>query len=138
MNRTRSEAGSAALELALITPVLLLFLLLAVALGRLATARADVDGAAGAAARAASIARSPVAARSSAEDVAAATLGDRSVPCADLDVTVDTAYFRPGGQVVVDLTCTVRLGQLARIGLPGTKTMHARGVAVIDVFRGSA
>ena len=55
----REETGSVVAELVLLTPLLILVLLFVVALGRLAGARIDVDGAAAQAARAASIARDP-------------------------------------------------------------------------------
>ena len=134
--RARGEVGSASLELALVTPVLLLMLLFVVALGRLGEARADVDAAAAQAARAASIARTPAGARTAATDTASAALDARSLPCSGLDVVVDTSAFRPGGQVVVDLTCTVPLGQLGGIGLPGAKRLQSTAIAVVDVFRG--
>ncbi len=53
------ERGSAAVELVLATPVLVALMLLAVAGGRLASARGEVDAAARDAARAASIGRTP-------------------------------------------------------------------------------
>ena len=55
----RDESGSVTAELVLLTPLLILLLLFVVALGRLAGARLEVDGAAAQAARAASIAREP-------------------------------------------------------------------------------
>ncbi len=42
----RAEAGSSTVELVLLTPLLVLFMVFVVALGRLASARAEVDGAA--------------------------------------------------------------------------------------------
>jgi Flp pilus assembly protein TadG len=133
----RGQDGSASLELALITPALLVVLLFVVGLGRLGGARMDVDGAAAQAARAASVARTSAAARSAATDAASAALGDRSLRCASLDVAVDTTAFRPGGQVVVDLTCTVSLSSLSGFSLPGAKTLRGRAVAVVDAFTSS-
>lgn len=130
-----AEAGSAAVELTLLAPLLVLFLLLVVALGRLATARADVDGAARDAARAASIARDPATAERSSHDAAAATLVDRGVTCRSLEVVVDTSAFRPGGWVAADVTCSVDLADVALLRLPGTKAVHARFVAPIDTLR---
>lgn len=129
------EAGSAAVELTLLTPLLLMFLLVVVALGRMATARADVDGAARDVARAASMARDPFAAQQSSRDVAAATLAERGVTCRSLEVTVDTSAFRAGGWVAADVTCSVDLADLALLRLPGTKAVHARFVAPVDSLR---
>jgi len=134
----RDETGGAAVELTLATPLLLLFMLLIVALGRLATARADVDGAARDAARAASIAREASQAEQAARVTAAATLGERGVTCGNLDVAVDTTAFRPGGLVVTDVTCVVDLADLSLLRLPGTKAVHARFVAPVDTFRATA
>lgn len=130
-----AEAGSAAVELTLLAPLLVMFLLLVVALGRLATARADVDGAARDAARAASIARDPATAEQSSHDAAAATLADRHVTCRSLQVVLDTSAFRPGGWVAADVTCSVDLADLALLRLPGTKAVHARFVAPVDTLR---
>ena len=134
----RTEAGGAAVELTLATPLLLMFMLLVVALGRLATARADVDGAARDAARAASIAREVAQAERVAREAAAATLDERAVTCRSLDVAVDTAAFRPGGLVAADVTCVVDLADLSLLRLPGTKAVHARFVAPVDTFRAVA
>ena len=68
------ERGSAAAELVLVTPFLILLLLFAVAAGRLVQARLDVDSAAQQAARAASLARTPAAASAQAIQVARAAL----------------------------------------------------------------
>src|SRR5439155_10518540 len=132
----RGERGSAALEITLITPLLVLLLLFVVGLGRIAAARGEVDGAAEDAARAASIARSPVAAQADAQSAASQTLAGRSLTCQPLDVAVDTAEFRPGGTVAVSLTCTVQLSDLGPVGFGATKQLHGHAVAVIDVFRG--
>ena len=134
----RDDAGGAAVELTLATPLLLLFMLLVVALGRLATARADVDGAARDAARAASIAREATQAEQAARNAAAATLAERGVNCRGLDVAVDTTAFRPGGLVAADVTCLVDLTDLSLLRLPGTKAVHARFVAPVDTFRSVA
>jgi Flp pilus assembly protein TadG len=134
--RLGGDAGSAALELALITPVLLALLLLVVALGRLGAARQDVDAVAAQAARAASIALSPAEARSAAQQAASAALAAGSLTCQALEVDVDTTSFRPGGQVAVDVACTVALGRVSDIGLPGARVLRARAVEVVDTYRG--
>lgn len=131
------ERGSASLELALITPVLLILLMFVVGLGRLGQVREQIDGSAAQAARAASIARSPALAQLAAEHSASANVGGDLSHCSDLNVAVDTSVFKPGGQVVVDLTCKVALSSVSGVGLPGSKTFTGRGVAVVDTFRGT-
>ena len=130
------ERGSAALEITLITPLLVLILLFVVGLGRLAQARGELDGAARDAARAASIARSPSSAQADAQSAAAATLADRSITCANLNVAVDASEFRPGGSVIVDLTCTVKLSDLVGVGFGSDRDLHGHAISVIDTYRG--
>jgi len=122
-------------ELVLLTPLLILLLLFVVALGRLAGARIDVDGAAAQAARAASISRDPATATATAQQTAAAALGSDHVTCAQLTVSTDTSQFQPGGSVAVTVTCTVALSDLTGLRLPVSQQISDRFVAVIDQYR---
>ena len=130
------EEGGAAVELAIVTPVLIVMLLFVVGLGRLASTREVVDGAARDAAREASIRRSPGRAVAEADAIARETLGGRDVTCRDLAVDVDTSDFRPGGTVGVEVACTVSLSDVALSGLPGSKRLRSSFVAPIDRLRG--
>jgi hypothetical protein len=121
-----------------VAPLLLLLLLLVVALGRLAGTRADVDGAARDAARAASLSRSASRAQAAAIEAAGTTLAEGGVSCRSLEVAVDTSGFRPGGWVAAEVTCNVGLGDLALLRLPGTRSVEARFVAAVDAYRGAA
>ena len=129
------ERGSATVELVILTPLLILLLLFVVALGRLAGARIDVDGVAAQAARAASIARSPQAATSNAQQTAASVLSSQHITCAHLAVTVDTTDFTPGGSVAVTVSCAVDLADLTGLHLPMTETVANRAVSPIDTYR---
>ena len=131
----RNEHGSATAELVILTPLLILLLLFVVSLGRLAGARADVDGAAAQAARAASIARSPAVAEASAQQTASSALGSQHITCAHLDVSVDTTDFVPGGSVAVTVSCAVNLSDLTGLHLPVTETVANRFVEPIDTYR---
>ena len=135
--RWRSEGGSAAVELVLATPLLLLFVLVAVAFGRLADARLQVNDAAGQAARAASIARDSGTASAVARRTAMASLAGHHLTCQPVAITVDTSSFRAGGSVTAHITCTVSLADLAPLPLPGAQTVQAAASSPIDVFRGS-
>lgn len=130
------QRGSAAVELVLVTPVLITLMLFVVAGGRLATSRADVDAAARDSARAASIARSPATAERDGTIAAEATLTDRDVTCRTLTVTIDTADFRPDGTVAATVSCDVELADLTGLGLPGRRTISSRFVEPVDAFRG--
>lgn len=131
----RDERGSATTELVILTPLLILLLLFVVALGRLAGARIDVDGAAAQAARAASIARSPTAAAATAQQTATSALASQHITCSHLAVSVDTTYFTPGGSVAVTVSCGVDLAALTGLHLPGSETVANRAVSAIDKYR---
>ncbi|MGH3369190.1 MAG: TadE family protein [Nocardioidaceae bacterium] len=132
----RNERGAASVELALVTPVLVLLMLFAVAGGRLASSRAGVDAAARDAARAASIARTATAAERDGLAAAEATLADGRLSCRQLDVTIDTVDFRAGGTVAAGVTCEVDLADLTGLGLPARRTVSSRFVEPVDLFRG--
>lgn len=135
LNGAQAESGSASLELALITPVLLLLLMTVVGLGRLGQARAQIDAAAAHAARAATTARTPIEATNRAEQQLSAALGGPQ--CAQLDMSVDTTQFRPAGTVAVEVGCLVPLRGLTGLSLPGSKLLETRAVSVVDAYRGT-
>lgn len=130
----RDERGSVTVELVLVTPLLILLLLFVVALGRLASARIDVNGAAAEAARAASIARDPATASAMAQQTASSALSGNGT-CTSFNVATDTAAFAPGGEVAVTVTCTVDLADLSGLRLPGSTTISERSVSVVDTYR---
>ena len=129
------EAGAVATELVLLTPLLILLLLFVVALGRLAGARINVDGAAAQAARAASIATTPAEATAAAQQTAVVALGSDHVTCATLEVATDTARFTPGGSVTVTVTCAVSLSDLTGLRLPASEQVASSATSVIDTYR---
>ena len=129
------ESGSVALELVLLTPLLLLMLLFMVALGRTVSARLEVDGAAAQAARAASIARNPATATAMATQAATTALGADHVTCAGLTVVTNSADFIPGGQVQVTVTCHVDLADLVGLRLPATEALSSTASSVVDLYR---
>lgn len=129
------EIGSATTELVILTPLLILFLLLVVSLGRLSGARLDVNGAAAQAARAASIARDPNSAATQASETAAAALASQHLTCAHLAVAVDTSQFVPGGNVSVTVSCSVDLSSLTGLHLPVSETLTHRFVEPLDRYR---
>ena len=133
--RAAGEAGAVATELVLLTPLLIVILFFVVALGRLAGARLEVDGAAAQAARAASIARDPATATAMAAQTATAALGSDHVTCVHLGVVTDTAAFAPGGEVTVTVTCTVDLADLTGLRLPPAESITASATSVVDTYR---
>jgi Flp pilus assembly protein TadG len=131
------EGGSAAVELVLVTPLLVLLMMLIVTAGRLVQARLEVASAAMQAARAASLARDPVTAATDATAVAQSALASQHLTCGGLAVSTDTGSFRPGGQVSVQVSCTVSLAGLALLHVPGAETLTSQAASPIDEFRGS-
>src|SRR5665647_2963642 len=117
------EGGWASLELALRAPVVLVLVALVVMGGRYAMASTAITGVAGVAARDASLARSPAAARAAAISSAQATLAEHDLHCQGAPaVEVDTSGFAaaPGtpASVSVDVTCVVVVNGLNVPGLP--------------------
>jgi hypothetical protein len=103
---------------------------------RVTTANGDIRRAASEAARAGSLARTPVGAVHAAQTVAAATLAGRGVTCRRLAVDVDTSAFAPGGWVAVRVACTVDTSDLTLLRVGGARTFSARAVEVVDTRRG--
>lgn len=131
------DRGSATVQTVLVTPLLVAVGLFVVLCGRLVAVQLDIDSAAHAAARAASLARTAPAAVRDATETANAALAGR-VSCPNLEVSVDTGNFRPGGTVTVTLTCSVPLRDLALLAVPGTRQVTARASSPIDVLRGTS
>ena len=133
------ERGSAAIELVLLVPALMLLLLFAVAGGRVAIAHGSVQQAAADAARAASIARTAGSAQTSAVAAARATLANQGLTCASMTVTLDTSGFAtpvgPPASVAATVSCAVELSELALPGLPD-RLVSATVASPLDVFRG--
>lgn len=132
----RRQRGNAATELVLVTPVVLVLLMFAVFLGRITVAQSELQNAAHSAARAASIARTPSDALAAARQMAAAALGSRHVTCAPLTVGVDTTAFRPGGDVIVTVACTVDLADLGLLRIAGAQTLSTSFTEPVDRFEG--
>lgn len=134
----RDERGAAATELVLVTPLLIVLLLFVVLAGRLALTRTDISGAARDAARAASIERTAGAARDAAQRSAESNLVRQGTRCDSLQVDTDTTRFRSGGSVRVEISCTIPLGDLSLLAIPGSKTMTGGATEVIDTYRSAA
>lgn len=134
MNGDR-DAGSAGVEAALAVVGILATGFFIVGALRIVGSSSDVTAAAHAAARAAAAEYDTASAQRAAGAIAADVLDDRGVACRDLAVSV-SGDLRPGGVAVVDVTCTVALGDVAMAGFPGSKTVTGRGVEQVDVIRG--
>jgi hypothetical protein len=122
-------------EAVVLVPVVVLFAVFAIALGRLEIAHEQVVAAARAGAESASVMPGPAQASAAASAAAVpAVFGSRRT-CSPLEVSTDTADFAPGGEVEVQVRCTVSFSDLLVPGLPGSTTISASEVAPIDPYR---
>lgn len=124
-----------ALELALLTPLLVAFMMVMVGLGRVVEAQSQVDGAARDAARAASLSRTRPAAYLAAQDAAGKTLSGEHTCSSKPVAIVDFSQWRQGGQVSVAVHCRIDLSGLSLIGFHPTRTMTGTATAPIDTLR---
>ncbi|WP_034623255.1 TadE/TadG family type IV pilus assembly protein [Cellulomonas sp. URHE0023] len=131
------DRGSITIELAILTPALILLLGTLALAGRVQTSASAVEQAARSAARDASLARTPDAARAAGQ--AAATRELTATSCAATTITIDTTGFaaRVGqdGTVTATVTCTLSMADLAIPGLPGARTITAHATSPLDRYR---
>ncbi len=131
------ERGSIAIELAVIAPALVFLMLLVIYAGKVSEAESNVDRAAAAAARSASLRQQPRAAFDDARAAAQANLSAAGVPCLSVATDVDVDDFAPGGTVTVTVRCDASMADVTLLGVPGRRTFTATAVEVIDRYRSS-
>lgn len=134
-SRLRGDDGSSTLELVVITPFLLAFVLLVVGFGRVTHGRQLVQQAAAAAARSAALANTPGQAATDATQEASDTLAQAGISCQSMRPSVDTSQFHAGGQVSVTITCVTNLSDLTVVGFPGHKTLTASATVPLEQYR---
>lgn len=132
--RAARESGSVAVELTLLIPIFIVILLLIVALGRASDASIQVQDAAHAAARAATLATYPGAADGAAQQAAAAALTESGTTCQSVSVSADVGTLAPGSTVQVTVSCTVNFGDLSGVSLPGAHTITASSSSIVDLY----
>lgn len=134
-----ADRGALSLELAILAPVMILFLLLMAAAGRIYLSGSGVNNAARDAARAASLQRDPAAAQAAALQIAEQTLAAQGLHCLSTDVEVPVDGFNtPLGQpasVTVTVHCRVNLSDVAVPGMPGSKLLTGTFTSALDQFR---
>lgn len=139
--RATSDRGSAApaLELVLVTPMILLIILVGIATGRATTGQSRVAQAASAGARAASAHHTAVEADQAARSIVAQTLHDQGIDCKSTTIAVDTSGITtpPGlpAHVSVTVQCTVAWSDLEIPGWPGSHTVTATAASPLDPRR---
>lgn len=131
--RCRSDRGSMAVEIVILTPVLMAFVMLIVAGGRYVAVKGDIEATARDAARAASLERDFGSATASAGAVVGSSL-EKDTTCQAPSVG-PAGTFVAGGLVTVQLTCQVSYDGLGLIGLPGSVAVNATSSAPLDPYR---
>jgi Flp pilus assembly protein TadG len=121
-----------AVEMVLMTPVMVAFLLLVVACGRYVMVRGEVEAASRDAARAASLARDPGDALTQANSTAQGSLSGDGATCTAVRLQGD---FVAGGTVTAILSCRVKLNDLGLIGLHGSVGVSSSSAAPLDLYR---
>lgn len=133
------EHGMSALEVVLLAPLVIGFIMVLVCFGVLVNARGDVQGAARDAARAGSLQRDYKAALAAATSAAAADLGGVCSGGSQVDEVdpvseVSSQSFVSGGLYTIQVTCTVSLSGLDWFDL-GDRTITAYSTAPLDTYR---
>lgn len=127
-----ADRGLSTIEVVVLAPIMILFILILVAFGQLVDGRGAVDGAARDAARAGSIQRSRGVAMSEAIAAAKADLADTCV-----DGTLSVKQTSPGFEAdtlfKVEVSCTIR--GLGSLGLNINKTITSSAASPLDPYR---
>ncbi|MEU9447166.1 TadE/TadG family type IV pilus assembly protein [Streptomyces sp. NPDC048277] len=128
------DRGLSTIEVVILAPVMILFILVLVAFGQLVDGRGAIDGAARDAARAGSIQKDHATAMSEAQKAADADLSD--VCSGPVSVVQTSEGFAPDTIFTVEVSCEVR--GLAMLGLDIPTTLSASFSSPLDPFRRSA
>jgi Flp pilus assembly protein TadG len=123
------QAGSGMVQAVIMAPVLVLVMMFAFGGGKLALAQIDIDGAAHAAVRAATIERTMGEAQAAAQSAAAA---GTAAHCSSVTIGI-SGDLTPGGVITATLTCTVTGTGIAV--LEG-RTLTAEAASPVDQWRG--
>ncbi|GGW33575.1 TadE/TadG family type IV pilus assembly protein [Streptomyces caelestis] len=133
-SRRADDRGLSTIEVVILAPVMILFILVLVAFGQLVDGRGALDGAARDAARAGSIQKDHATAMAEAKKAAEANLGD--VCSGPVSVVQTSQGFEPDTIFTVEVSCQVR--GLATLGLDVPTTLSASFSSPLDPFRRSA
>lgn len=126
------DRGVSTIEVVILAPIMILFILILVAFGQLVDGRGAVDGAARDAARAGSIQHDQSIAMDQAIAAAKADLGDTCVD-GSLEVHQTSAGFEAGTFYTVQVSCTIR--GLGSLGLDIKKTLTSSASSPLDPYR---
>ncbi|MFJ7772438.1 TadE/TadG family type IV pilus assembly protein [Streptomyces sp. NPDC097107] len=128
------DRGLSTIEVVILAPVMILFILVLVAFGQLVEGRGALDGAARDAARAGSIQKDHGTAIAEARRAAESNLAD--VCSGPVSVVQKSAGFEPDTLFTVEVSCEVR--GLASLGLNIPTTLSASFSSPLDPYRRTA
>ncbi|MFG3075301.1 TadE/TadG family type IV pilus assembly protein [Streptomyces sp. NPDC048225] len=128
------DRGLSTVEVVILAPVMILFILVLVAFGQLVDGRGALDGAARDAARAGSIQKDHGTAIAEAKKAAESNLAD--VCSGPVSVVQKSPGFEPDTLFTVEVSCEVR--GLASIGLDIPTTLSATFSSPLDPYRRTA
>jgi Flp pilus assembly protein TadG len=129
------EDGSAAAEVVILTPLLVLLVLVLVLGGRLADAAQDLADAARTAVESAALASTAQEAQAQAAATARYEVSQDGLRCTRYSMVTDVSDFTAGGSVAVSIRCRIGLATLGMPGLPGSVSVSGRAAAVIEPYR---
>ncbi|MFE1992831.1 TadE/TadG family type IV pilus assembly protein [Streptomyces parvulus] len=132
--RPCDDKGLSTIEVVILAPVMILFILVLVAFGQLVDGRGALDGAARDAARAGSIQKDHGTAIAEAKKAAESNLAD--VCSGPVSVVQKSPGFEPDTLFTVEVSCEVR--GLASIGLNVPTTLSATFSSPLDPYRRTA
>ncbi|MER6147870.1 pilus assembly protein [Streptomyces hirsutus] len=128
------DRGLSTVEVVILAPVMILFILVLVAFGQLVSGRGALDGAARDAARAGSIQKDHARAMTEARQAAEANLAD--ICSGPVNVVQTSQGFEPDTLFTVEVSCEVR--GLATLGLNIPTTLSASFSSPLDPYRRTA
>ncbi len=128
------DRGISTVEVVILAPVMILFLLVLVAMGQLVDGRGAVDSAARDAARSGSLQWEAGTAMAEARRAAEADLGD--VCAGPVEVRKTSAGFADADFFSVEVSCQVR--GLAMLGLNVPKTLTGKATSPLDPYKRKA
>ena len=130
------ECGSAAVELVLLFPVLLLAFILVPAAYHGVNAKLTLDEAAAQAARDATLATTPGEAVSTAQADIDQDLANLGAACTNVSMDIEVGALAPGSTVTVALSCRTTAQTLAGLSLGAGWEIHSTASSPVDQYVG--
>lgn len=131
-----NERGAMAIEVVILTPALVAAIMVIAAGARYVDAQGQVNSAAYAAARAASLTTNQEAAVQAGTKAAERSMSQRGLACASLTVSIDAADFNPGGDIRAKIKCVADLSDVVGVGgIPGSKAFTFTAVVPLEEHR---